>query len=97
MQLDMQDRYSHLQRTMITPGVNVKLGEVIGYRQIKIFEEDHDAEVGHEVASFSCKDSRQENQTYLLVELDLILEFEVIISKPLPQACLYSYADGCHQ
>ena len=102
MQLDMQDRYSHLQRTMITPVVNVKLDVVIAdcYRQIKIFEEDHDAEVGHEVASFSCKDSRQENQTYRLVELDLILEFEAIISGPLPQACLYSdysYADGCHR
>ena len=102
MQLDMQDRYSRLQRTMITPGANVKLDVVIAdcYRQIEIFEGDHDAKVGHEVASFSCKDSLQENQMYRLVELDLILEYEAIIFKPLPQACLYSnysYADGCHR
>ena len=29
IQLDMQDRYSHLQRIMITPGVNVELDSVI--------------------------------------------------------------------
>ena len=97
----MQDRYNRLQRTMITPIVNVKVVVVVGDcdRQIEIFREDHDDEVGHEVVSFSCKDSRLENQIQL-VELDLILEYEAIIFKPFPWACLYSnysYAVGCHR
>ena len=100
-QLDMQDHYILLLRTMITPSVSVKVGVVIADcdRWIVIFEEDHDAEVGHGVFSFSCKDSRLENQIQL-VELDLILEYEAIIFGPFPWACLYSnysYAVGCHQ
>ena len=98
----MLDHYSPLQRTVITPDVNVKLDVVIAYcyRQIEIFKEEHDAEAGHEVVSFSCKDSRQENQKYQQVVLNLILEYEAIIFKPFPQACFYSnysYADGCHR